>query len=758
MKFLQLQAACDFLHWSMKRNPSFTIFDEMDTRTVENFLEYSKHTVALRGLTISGNDMVELMDVLNPMNKIVYMLQMANAKTFFTILPLRIVVGDWKKRLIEILQKAGYEVVFLYCASLSGTVVGRVLISLKASRNFDSKDIGKLLRADFRWGQHSSNPFISLLPVTTSQTWALAAAHVAYYHVHEGTLPPPGQPYDTIEKLMVEGLSEARVRLALNYAISIPSQRQICGLIRGSRLPEHAEELALRTVSDRLERSGFKVDFSDTGLAWCKEQTHALAAHAFFHAKNEEVSEKIKSHIATMCQQFHGSRFFAVTTKKGGAEQGLSLQILLLFCEPVQILGQEGLNNWMQSLSRSCKHSACLSLVPVDICLRPVVSPLVTMLVSTFSSATRESRGEFARQLEAHALHSKDAISRPVRAFGSCVIADTPIPVHILAQAAQMLIPFLPGAVPPSDSGVRIMVGEIGKAPSCRQSSSAPSTTSGTEIVSFSTTSRSPSPHEAQLVRLPISRDTSPSREPEGRLLPYYPLVDEVMRAYSKEQVIAELDFARPAWLDWDLTRMMAFYDLEPPVCQKVYSNAILGNFVTFQHCLDPFYHHFTIAADRLGKLMTGDSRASGGLYFALTNSAGGIKGLMPVVSSFQHVLPEPPTTADETDPHARKRSRDKLVLDVMRVQKRPRIVGGLFARLPTRESPFHRMAACLSGVYDDLESLMPDDAQDEFWLHVQWEHVCSVLSKMERSLLLARDMIDGIDYKRAPGAFMFRD
>lgn len=733
---MQLNLANDFMHWISQQNSSLTIFDMPNAELAWRFLRFSKHArPLLRELEEDPAALPRLMaSVLNPFHTIARLVKASGSTTFYTVLPLACSPKDWRKAFAQCLEEGGLHLTFLYCSSEG--FMSRLLFSVRGEPlSLSSVEVSKLLAPVFRWkSNHAVNPFVPLLLVPDARTWALAAAHVAYYRVQGQVSSNPNGPLDGIELLRVKGLTPSLVRLAINYITNLPFQRQIRGIISSQPPSKKRDEDAL-ILNTRLERGGFKVDLTmQRELVWGGYRQVANAVSCLYHIRDRAVADTMRVQLLGLIERFEKGAFFRMMASPMGDKQGQLMHILVCFDRPVLIFGENSLNKWMLDLSRAVKMCTCLSVTPLDIALTPVMNPMVSTMLACFCPAHGPERDDLLHGLRAY-VHSRQLMN-------DCI--------SILSYKTSGLerlppIPFVSTAIPEM---------RIASAPSHARLAPTPSESFEPLRAATPIEPISPSfeplpaatliePISPSIVPLPAAtpiEPISPSHDPTSSSLvfkvdwhtnEFYPLLEEVLAALPQMRISYDelKERVRMGPANWITMLIDDPITDEEPTIFRTYGRGQQYLFQMFQILMGDLHPLLVSAGDDLSRMLGGDMDAVDRLYNYLKNCSAAIRGALPFVQGFG-AIPLQPRATEEDETVGKKRPRSALASPPSPKRLAQERVDLQHIRL---DHPMREVILRYSMVRDRFLTLVPEDGNAWEWM--DWTNLSCDFTWMFKSL-----------------------
>ncbi len=428
----QNKLACDYLHRIIK-GPGVTtsMFDMTDARMIWDFLSYSKHAdVWKQCLCARPTLMVEMAEILNPFTKIYKSLERMYAQTYFTLLSTRMVSSDWRQVFTQTLMSRGLQVVFLHGAPEDDML--RVLFSVRAPTAFTSNLVGCALSKRFLWSSGAQKNYVPLLPVLSGETLALFMGHVAFARVQTGLTSTAYSVFEDSPMLNVLGLSQARLKLATNFITNRPFQRLMRGIV-ASQPSSHVEETCKMFAMKLREDGEFLVDLKPRQeLQWNRHQTQCNVASCLFQVKNQEVVHSVGAQLQHLSASFPGATLRMHSVSNG---QNLRLHVLCMFLEPVQLLGEHGLSNWMRDMSKYLKVCMLLSVTPLDV-TSASMNPLILATIKDVYPVPGPERDALFKQMMTY-YPTPDILRRPVRTFN--FMSQFVIPVRAVSRPSSPL-------------------------------------------------------------------------------------------------------------------------------------------------------------------------------------------------------------------------------------------------------------------------------------------------------------------------------
>lgn len=759
--FPQLELACDFMHWSLQQKLASNIFT-FDEDTAWRFLRFSKHSQPhLRALEKDPSLLRSVMSrVLNPFATILELVREARAHPFYTILPLKFVAApDWKQLFLERLASNGFEVVFLYCAHEN--TIARLLFAVRRPSPFDPRDLSRPLSGEFRWkADQRFNPFIPLLPVADPPFLALAMAHVAFYRVAHGVANFSGQALDTVDILRVEGLSAARVRLALSFVTNLPFQRQARGLL--------VQDERAAALGKRLEDSGFKVSLapSPADLAWGPSRQLMTAASLLFHVRDKYVADRMRSCLTDVGRLVKGA-FFLMRGSVVDGVYGHQLHVLVLFGQPMHVYGEDGVTSWALAMSKELRMCTFIGLVPVDLPADPTGNPLVSVLAAGFCEG--DGPGLEQRKMASllpelrNSAHTAEMLARQIHP-----LRFRSPPTTVQAVARSMQAPSRAPHVLPAQSRTIQVPAPV---PASSQTLQVPAPSRTIQVptdprlvpVDERVTVQKPVLDKSWAPAAPAEEPSSPSEEDDEPLQELGDARAELLAACPALAQRAQelLACPYPHWLTWHIEEP---YNTRPPVCAKTFGHSMLMLYKLMRDGLMPVADNLEDAGKTLAGLVDGTERDPDDVYFPLCDAASAIKGLRPVLLALARASPKAPEPGPSELPAPEEEERRKTQpkrraswLDDALQTKRPRTEDEALLLDAPCSNPLKQTARHMLVAHALLWELMPDVEQlgEEFWLKIDYDKVVETLDRMQDYILDARDAIRLIAIP-PPGAVEF--
>lgn len=762
------------MHWTLRQDSPQSVFDMPNADMAWRFMRFSKHAQPiLRDLEANPSLLPRLMDgVLNPFETIVRRLRASDSTTFYTVLPIITVSGDWRKDFLDCMRNAGYHVTFLFCANEG--CVGRLLFSLRASFGFNARNVCLALAPVFRWkaGQEK-NPFVPLLLVSDAVTWALAVSHVGYYRVQTLISAKLGAALDDVEILKVPGLSLPLVKLAINFATNLPFQRQIRCLISMHAVSEE-RDAGVRTLGGKLEEGGFKIDLTmQRELVWVGSRQVANGASCLFHVRSLPVADEMNRLLRGLVGRFRDA-YFRMRALPMDSRNSLLVHVVLFFDEPVLMFGEDSLNAWTLAMSRKVDKCSVLSVTPLDVLPNTAMNPLASLALAYFRPDKglglegEDLMGELRRFTITRAIQdapiclvpfvSGGLERQPAIQFVSAALPVMRVNPEVLQQtkrkspprpAARVVSPIVrpvvvsspvvrPVAVsspvvrPVVVSSPVVRPAEIPSPISKAQPSPPPVTPSGENV---------------QHVFVVEGKASSPRLRADFRA--FFPLACDVLDFIPKLQMTPDVfrshfEMAAPRWLTMDIPELPEVEEGEH-ISWVVYDRGQRGLLRMFRASMERDV--WPLLADigaETGKMLVGDSDALERLHVLLVDCAASMRGIMPFPRGFKNILPRPELNQNVEGSQDRKRPRAPTVETP---SKKPAPPPSLLQRLPENH-PLREIAENVLSVQRLFADLVPE--------HPDWGQVYAFMQEMTYKLAMTAVFVETMECV-APGCENFK-
>jgi hypothetical protein len=370
---------------------------EYDTTDLEIFLGWSKLTNHIFQEQRTHDERMELVratsNILTPYKDMLENTQRRGARMLFTTIPVLCLDAplDWAATFRHALEQRNHKVLFLYGGRNTHVATVLFAVRLLDCSVVNVADVGRALSDVFRWNKQMVNLFVPIAKNNAGETWAIAAAHVAFLRLSKlggedtglfgkhpgdvGSIPPIAQegPDGGTVHVKHRGdvgtsvMSYQMARLLLDPLAIVPFQREI----RESFGFDCVSEDKVEELGRRYLKAGYPVDLvprskEDEG-PWVHTGRYATGVSILFTAKRSDLRDPLVAALDALVRDRKGR--VETFSRADDISYSCTVHVSIIFPGPdasinVGLLGQD----IRRTLKRDSELQAVslLSLVPLD--------------------------------------------------------------------------------------------------------------------------------------------------------------------------------------------------------------------------------------------------------------------------------------------------------------------------------------------------------------------------------------------------------